>query len=188
MAVDEDGEDPIVVFADYGVAELEPSEHAKNVKAIRERFGIKEVMAIGDPAGRARGASGSYMEEYARQGIYIAPCDKGKRQGIRDQRLAQLLASRLVRKDGRGPALVICRRCAGLVDSITSARYRPGGRVDRDRPDERVKKDDHRLDALEYALMVSPPPRETADSGKWREYLADGLIAPGVNELRASRG
>lgn len=188
MAVDEEGEDPIVVFADYGVAELEPSEHAKNVKEMRRRFGIKEVMAIGDPAGRARGASGSYMEEYARQGIYIAPCDKGKRQGIRDQRLAQLLASRLVRRDGRGPALVICRRCEGLVESITSARYRSGTRVDRDRPDERVKKGDHRLDALEYALMVSPPPRETADDGKWREYLDSGLIAPGVNELRASRG
>jgi phage terminase large subunit len=187
MAVDEEGEDPIIVFADYGVAELEPSEHAKNVREMRRRFGIKEVMAVGDPAGRARGASGSYMEEYARQGIFISPCDKGKRQGIRDQRLAQLLASRLIRSDGSQPALVICRRCAGLIESITAARYKPGGRVDRDRPDERVKKDDHRLDALEYALMVSPPPREEADDGKWREYLADGLIAPGTADLERAR-
>jgi hypothetical protein len=59
--------------------------------------------------------------------------------------------------------------------------------VDRDRPDERVKKDDHRLDALEYALMVSPPPREEADTGKWREYLADGLIAPGTADLERAR-
>ena len=187
MAVDEEGEDPIIVFADYGVAELEPSEHAKNVKQIRERFGLREIMAVGDPAGRARGASGSYMEEYSRQGIFISPCDKGKRQGVRDQRLAQLLASRLVRRDGTGPALVICRRCAGLIDSITGARYRPASRVDRDRPDERVKKDDHRLDALEYALMVSPPPREQADTGKWREYMDSGLIAPGTADVARLR-
>jgi hypothetical protein len=187
MAVDEEGEEPIVVFADYGVAELEPSEHAKNVRQIRARFGLKEIMAVGDPAGRARGASGSYMEEYARQGIFISPCDKGKRQGIRDQRLAQLLASRLIRSDGAHPALVICRRCAGLIDSITAARYRPASRVDRDRPDERVKKDDHRLDALEYALMVSPPPREQADTGKWREYMDSGLIAPGTADLQRLR-
>jgi len=188
MAVDEDGVDPICVFADYGVAELDPSEHAKRIKEIRARYGIKEVMAIGDPAGRQRGASGSYFEEYARQGIYISPCDKGKRQGIRDQRLAQLLSSRLVRAHGVTPALVICQRCTGLIESIVSARYRPGGRVDRDRPDERAKKNDHRLDALEYALMVSPPPREAGDDGRWREYLESGLIAPGTAELERSRG
>jgi hypothetical protein len=50
-----------------------------------------------------------------------------------------------------------------------------------------VKKDDHRLDALEYALMVSPPPREQADTGKWREYMDSGLIAPGTADVARLR-
>jgi hypothetical protein len=41
LAVDEEGEEPIVVFADYGVAEADPSEHAQAVKsdapAVRDR-------------------------------------------------------------------------------------------------------------------------------------------------------
>lgn len=191
MAVDEEGEEPIVVFADYGRAEADPSEHAQAVKEMRARFGITEVMAIGDPAGRQRGVSGSYMEEYARQGIYIAPCDKGKRQGVRDQRLAQLLNMRVVGTEGRVPGLVICRRCEGLIDSITAARYREGGRVDRDRPDERIKKDDHRLDALEYALMAAPPPMTDASRGapKWREWVEQGIVVPSAEDaLRISSG
>jgi len=190
LAVDESGEDPTIVFADYGKAEAEPAEHARAVREIRERYGIKEVMAIGDPAGRARGASGSYMEEYARQGIYIAPCDKGKRQGVRDQRFAQMLASRLVRAEGTIPALVICRRCEGLIDSIVGARYRTGNNTEGDRPDGRIKKDDHRLDALEYALMVSPPPRiNEPDEQRWRDWVEQGVILPGARDaLRIAGG
>jgi hypothetical protein len=184
LAVDEEGEEPIVVFADYGRAEADPSEHAAAVKQMRQRFEITEVMAIGDPAGRQRGVSGSYMEEYARQGIYIAPCDKGKRQGVRDQRLAQMLNMRVIGTEGKTPGLVICRRCEGLIDAITAARYREGGRVDRDRPDERVKKDDHRLDALEYALMAAPPPLTDASAGKpkWQEWVEQGVVLPGAQD------
>ena len=189
LAVDESGEDPIIAFADYGVAEKEPAEHARAVREMRERFGVKEVMAIGDPAGRQRGASGSYMEEYARQGIYIAPCDKGKRQGVRDQRLAQMLAARVVGREGKTPALVICRRCEGLIDSVVGARYRASTRSETDRPDERVKKNDHRLDALEYALMVSPPPmtREPDDS-QWREWIESGVVLPGAADAMRIAG
>lgn len=156
-AVAELGHSPIVVFHDYGAAELEVSEHAKNIKRIRSHYGIREVISMCDPAGRQRGASGSYIEEYARAGIYLSPCDKGKLQGVRDARLGNYLSARIFFGE---PAITFCRRVeAGLIRSLLLAQYRDHSDPNKDRPDERKKKEDHRLDALEYALFACPPPR-----------------------------
>lgn len=87
------------------------------------------------------------------------------------------------------PALVICRRCEGLIDSVVGARYRASRGGDSDRPDERVKKNDHRLDALEYALMVSPPPMtREPDESKWREWIESGVVLPGAADAMRMAG
>jgi phage terminase large subunit len=161
LAVDPEGREPIICFADYGAAEVEVPDHARKVKAIRAHFGLTDVVAFGDPAGRQRAGGGDYFSLYADEGVFIAPCDIGKRQGVRDERVGALLGHRIhLGSEGFVPGLVFCKRTErGVVQALISAQYKPESSPDKNRPDERLKKDDHRLDALEYGLMGCPPPQ-----------------------------
>jgi phage terminase large subunit len=169
MAVDPEGREPVIVFADYGAAEVEVPDHARKVKRIRDHFGLRDVVAFGDPAGRVRGMSGDgAIQQYAEQGIFIAPCDAGKKTSDRDQRLGAMLGHRIhLGEEGFIPGIVFCRRCEpGVVSEIIAAQYKPDSSPDKSRPDERMKKDDHRLDALQYGLMAVPPPLERPGPSK----------------------
>lgn len=180
IAYDENWRHPIRVLDQYAAKERVPSEHAKTVKERRNRLGITELTCVGDPAGAQRGASGSYFEEYARQGIYIAPSTKARSLQIRDERLHQLLATTY--PDGT-PLIQFCHRAKHLVGDMLALQYKDWNEnTNRDRPDERKKKQDHTVDALQYALMILPPPHaiRTASGNRLRDGIgaAAGMINP----------
>lgn len=160
------GRHPKRVIAEYGAAEQEVTQHAAAIKTIRQQIGARELIVTGDPAGNQRGAAGSYINEYAREGIYIAPCMAGRSLPVRDARLANELHHTL--PNGQ-PGITINTNCPELIDSIIQARYRTDhdDDPDKDRPEARIKKDDHRLDALEYALMLTPPPTNQPGPTPW---------------------
>lgn len=178
------GKHPKRVIGEYGAAEKEVSEHAAAVKAKREQLGIREVIVVGDPAGNQRGAAGSYINEYAREGIYIAPCMAGRSLPVRDARLANELHHTM--PDGR-PGLTINADCTEVIDAIIQARYRTDhdDDPDKERPEQRVKKDDHRLDALEYGVMLTPLPATMGNGTPWPDGLRSGEV--GIDSHTAFR-
>lgn len=183
LAYDPRGRYPKMFIGEYGAPEREVAHHAEEVKRMRAMLGANEIIVVGDPAGNQRGASGSYIAEYARHGIYISPCMSGRSLPVRDARMANELAADL--PSGQ-PGLVVCRRCVKLIDGIIQARYRTDHDDDpnRERPEQRVKKDDHYLDAAEYGLMTAPEP-SLGDSGPvWPSYLNEGVGMPAHDAFR----
>ena len=157
IRIDEQGEEPILVFHDYGEEMREVADHAQSVKDVRSLYGIRNVWCLGDPTGVGQGKTWG-SEAFAREDIHIAACKSGLRPQARDTLLGRMLGKTM--DDGR-PLIQFCRRTTGegrLVDQLTRAHY-----VDyKESPDhgprdQRAKKDDHRLDALEYALYAALP-------------------------------
>lgn len=174
LAYDPQGRYPKMFIGEYGAPEREVADHAREVLEMRKKLGAREVIVVGDPAGNQRGASGSYIQEYARHGIYISPCMMGRSLPVRDARMANELAATL--PSGQ-PGVVICRSCVKLIDGVVQARYRTDRDDDplRDRPEERVKKDDHYLDSAEYALMTAPEPMVFGSAPVLPDYLKEGV-------------
>ena len=157
ILVDEQGQEPIRVFHDYGEEMREVADHARSVKDVRSRYGIRNVWCLGDPTGVGQGKTWG-SEAFAREDIHIAACKPGLRPQARDALLGRMLGKSL--DDGR-PLIQFCRRTTGegrLVDQLTRAHYVDWKEnADRGPRDQRAKIHDHRLDALEYALYAALP-------------------------------
>jgi hypothetical protein len=52
--------------------------------------------------------------------------------------------------------------CEVLIDQLLRARWRTSGRSENDAPEDMVKRDDHAVDALRYAVMGMPLPEVRA--------------------------
>lgn len=105
--------------------------------------GAEGPMYVIDPSARNRSLTNaeSVQGELERQGIYPIPGQNSVFAGVSQ-----------VRRRLQQGGLFICENCVGLRDEAEEYRLK-------DRPDgefEVVKEDDHRLDAMRYALMARP--------------------------------
>jgi hypothetical protein len=71
----------------------------------------------------------------------------------------------------------IAASCDVLIDQLQRARWRTTGRSENDAPEDMVKKDDHAVDALRYAVMAMPIPEvqpvELERTKQQRQVAAD---------------
>jgi hypothetical protein len=165
LAYRPDGEEPIVVFDELQVREVEqPLQVATKVKEIRARYGLDErrIISLGDPAGVAATTFSalSPIQAYARHGIMIAPCTAGKNPVARSDRIAELLSRRMTQPDGSSwPGLVFGPNCTAVVESLVNLRWKPKtSRLGEEPREQFVKIDDHGVDALGYAIVGVLPP------------------------------
>lgn len=70
----------------------------------------------------------------------------------------------------------IAASCEVLIDQLLRARWRTTGRSENDAPEDMVKKDDHAVDALRYAVMGMPLPEVralTPDKPKHQRWIEE---------------
>ncbi len=163
MAYLPDRSEPVVVFHELQAQEVqEPKDVADQVKAVRAEYGLKDPIALGDPAGVAAStfSAVSPIQAYAGLGWYIAPCKKGKSPTGRADLLAAFLNERKTMPDGsEWPGIVFGPNCTAVVDSVINMRWKPQtSRLGEDPREQFVKKNDHGFDALGYGLVGVPPP------------------------------
>lgn len=163
MAYLPDRSEPVVVFHELQMQEVqEPKDVADAVKRVRAKYGLTDVIALGDPAGVAAStfSAVSPIMAYAGLGWYISPCKKGKNPQGRADLIAAFLNERKKMMDGsEWPGLVFSPTCPAVVESLTSLRWKPQvSKLGEDNREAFVKKGDHGVDALGYGIVGVPPP------------------------------
>jgi hypothetical protein len=160
MAYEPFEEGPIVVLDGYQANQTTAKGHAKRIRDMLASNGLSPHDCIfwGDPAGRNKAQTGSsWIDDFAENGITIGPQEAGRSIGDRDRRLHSLLTQRSDFREGSGlPVIRFCERTVQPIvrDSVLLARYDTEENVVKKGPSEdRLKKDDHFLDALCYGLI-----------------------------------
>jgi len=160
LAVDKNGEDPVVAFREYEYSERSIEQNSRSVLEIRKSMGLAsgDIMAYGDPIGQVVDRSGlSDILLYYRNGIEIIPCTLGKDPNIRAHVIARLLSSRKKSRNGESPALVVTSECPLLADALIEYRYKEvQSQSGEDQPEKFLKQNDHLVDALGYGLAATP--------------------------------
>lgn len=128
------------------------SEFADDIKSWLEPYGVKAIYV--DPS------AASFKLELQRRGMHPVNADNDVENGI------QKLTSEM--KKG---SLFICSECVNLIREIES--YVWDSRSAERGIDEPLKKDDHAIDALRYAInthrvSVYKPFKSDEDNGKWK--------------------
>ena len=158
IAVDDHGEDPVIVFAELAMNQSEPNQIAAEVHAKRKAFGIDygRIVAFGDPAGRSKGARGrSWIDLYRDEGIFIAPADASKSPTYRADRIAMLLsANRYTSHMGDIPGLVFNPSCPKTFTSVRDLQFKQkaSGSSDNDPREVFLDRNKHGFDSLGYGL------------------------------------
>jgi len=166
LAYDPRGEEPVVVFAELQMQEVqEPSDVADRVREIRRRFGFERPhAALGDPAGggATQFSAVSPIAAYGALGIHIAPCKGGKSPTSRADLLSEFLTGEVRTWGGKTwPGIVFGPECQATIKSVVNLRWDLTQNSKGEDPREKfVKKDDHGFDAMTYGLVGIPPPRE----------------------------
>ena len=174
LAWDPTGEQPTILFDEYQRTETDPPAHAQAIWETRRKWGLDtgRLRSIGDPAGAQRtSANGgmSDLHQYATQGIHIGRASGRYRDpGPRANRIGSHLHHTVSTPDGPKPRLLILETCTNTIRSITSYRRKDGTGIE-DGPEQFVKKDDHHVDALGYALSAIPV-------HQWAREAADGRL------------
>lgn len=178
LAIHKDGELPPIVFAEYEREQRELPDIAGDVKLIRHAYGYPEsgraamhaIQAYGDPAGNNKRPTGvTDIGLLATYGIDITPAKWAADPQSRADLIALCLNRVKKTRYGDMRGLMIHPRCKRLIYELRMYRYaRRRGRVgDEEDPREKfVKKDDHLIDALGYALGSAPDPLEREKSPK----------------------
>lgn len=137
-----DADNVALVYDELLLQDQTPADYARALHAVNEKWGVKPTYVI-DPSARNRSLvnAESVEAELTRYGIYCVHGQNMIEAGVQQVR-ARIQAKRLL----------ISRACFGLRDEADEYRVeqRPDGEF---RP---VKENDHRLDALRYALMYRP--------------------------------
>jgi PBSX family phage terminase large subunit len=172
------GEYPPVAFADYEMEAGTPELHARNVKAIRERFGLdsRRIQSYSDPtvSNTFQNSGESFFQEYEKQGIYLQPSEKSS--WVRAMRLASFLDTTMQTSAGEMPCVLFAPRCKRLIDSILTARWREEKNTSgEDQPERIVKDNDHLFDAFTYALWTHRMPEDMG----LKQKLPSGIAFPG---------
>lgn len=171
IAVDEHGEDPVVVFAELAMNQSEPHDIAKEIHNKRRAFGIDygRITSFGDPAGRSKGARGrSWIDLYREENVFIAPADISKSPTYRADRIAQLLSmERYASHLGDVPGLVFSPSCPKTYNSVRDLQFKQhsAGSSDNDPREVFLDRNKHGFDSLGYGLtgyaIPSGPTRST---------------------------
>ena len=128
LAYDKD-EDIVYVYADYKRGELPTEVHAAS---FRQRGAW--IPGVGDVAARDSGSGVKILDQYRAQGVKVRLADKAVYAGI-DAVYSRLMTGRLK----------VFSNCQHLITEFRMYRY--------DDNNEIIKKDDHALDALRFAIM-----------------------------------
>lgn len=129
------------------------SEFADDVQALIEPYGVKQVYM--DPSAE------SFALELRRRGIHVVKADNDVFNGI--QTTSTML---------RNGQVVICRECVNLIREVQT--YTWDSKKALRGEDEPVKRDDHAVDALRYALHthkvnVYDPYKDKERHNQWKK-------------------
>lgn len=124
-------------------------EVAKSLELTREGLGLRPIVYIADPAiARVDHQTGkSDQQAYLEAGVQTRPGNNAVPSGIKA--IQQLLLN---------DRLHIAASCEQLIEQFNRYRWKSTGRSEDDAPARPVKRDDHLLDALRYAIMSLPLP------------------------------
>lgn len=143
-----------------------------------------------DPSTKAnRGKDSDFTTylEYLPKDLGLIPANNEVANGI--DRVKQLLKPDL--RTG-APRFFVFETCTNLIDQMLSYRYQeltPGQETEKNIKEEPVKKDDHAVDALRYAIMSRPEEPKIADTKakKREERTLSGSVQRELHELKEKK-
>jgi hypothetical protein len=170
-----DNDNRAFVFDELVIKEGTPIDYARHIRRVNAKWSLtaarmNDPIYIIDPSARNRSLINreSVEAELARQGIFSIPGQNQVEAGV------QQVRRRLSEK-----GLYFSESCRGLV--AESDEYRM-----EDRPDGEfkvVKENDHRLDALRYALMQRPWYEDPVEKLAEQRWVPGANIAPSMEWL-----
>lgn len=139
-----DGESRAFVYDEVLLQDRTPADYARAIEQTNARWGLGgDPLYVIDPSARSRALvnAESVESELSRLGIHSMPGQNDVEAGVQQ-----------VRRRLQHGMLYVSRECRGLRDE--AEEYRAERRLDGEfKP---VKENDHRIDALRYALMAMP--------------------------------
>lgn len=140
-------DDQMVVFCEGYFDGMTVAEVARRIHAANSMYNVKPLYYVIDPASRNKEhqTGRSDQMEYADHGIVAIAGQNAVPAGI--NRIKERLES---------DKLFITDNCVHLLNELTHYRWKQPPRSGEDGPQKPVKKDDHLLDALRYAVMSRP--------------------------------
>lgn len=147
-------EDTMVTFEEGYYRDMTAKQVCEAIHKVNDRFDVHPLYYVIDPAARNKEhqTGRSTQMEYADNGIVTIAGQNSVAAGINR-----------VRERFQSDRLFIQSNCVQLVDEVQKYRWKQPPRTGEDGRDAPVKKDDHGLDALRYAVMSRPylPERPT---------------------------
>ena len=133
----------------------EPGRQAREVAAVEEQTGEKEIYGVADPAiwDESRGADNKIIAMFEKQGIYFEKGDNRRLSG------KMQLHNRLAFDEDGMPRLYVFNTCVNTIRTIPELVYSQTHTEDVD-----TECEDHIYDAIRYFLMTVPiasePPKK----------------------------
>jgi phage terminase large subunit-like protein len=140
-------DDTMVVFREGYYHGLTAKQVCREILETNEDLGINPIYYVIDPAARNKEhqTGRSTQMEYADNGIVTIAGQNSVSAGINR-----------VRERFQNERLFIQSNCTHLIDELQKYRWRKPPRTGEDGREAPVKKDDHLMDALRYAVMSRP--------------------------------
>lgn len=142
-----DSDDKMVVFDEGYYEGMTAAQVCKVIQKANADRNIHPLYYVIDPAARNKEHSTgrSIQMEYADNGIVTIPGQHAVSAGINR-----------VKERFQNERLFVQEHCIHLIDEIQKYRWKQPPRTGEDGRDAPVKKDDHLMDALRYAVMSRP--------------------------------
>lgn len=139
-----DSENRAHVFAEHLLQDRTPADYACAIRAENKRWGLQNVQYVVDPAARSRGQTNAetVLTALSKEGIHAAPGQNDVEAGIGQ------LRTRMAHK-----RFLVSPECRGLRDEADEYAAQEPTEGKDDSHLTPVKSNDHRLDALRYAVM-----------------------------------
>lgn len=140
-------DDQMVVFEEGAYEGMTVRQVCEQIHKVNARYDVSPLYYVIDPAAqnRAHQTGRSDQMEYADNGIVTIAGQHSVTAGINR-----------VRERFQKERLFIQNNCTSLVDELQKYRWKQPPRTGEDGKQAPVKKDDHAVDALRYAVMSRP--------------------------------
>jgi phage terminase large subunit-like protein len=157
-------DDTMVAFHEGYFQGMTAKEVCREIHETNADFGINPIYYVIDPAARNKEhqTGRSTQMEYADNGIVTIAGQNSVSAGINR-----------VRERFQTDRLFIQANCAHLIDELQKYRWKQPPRSGEDGREAPVKKDDHLMDALRYAVMSRPylPEERFQRNESWEQRL-----------------